>query len=244
MENINNENKTNAMNPIQAKVENGYMNQRRQILTEQSPFAMREAYRTLRANIRFALRGTDCKKFCITSSSQGEGKSITMLNLAITFAETGNKVLLIDADMRRPAINRLLVEKATPGLSNVLAGLAEENEVLRKDVRPGLDIIFSGDIPPNPAELLDSERMQELLDKLSKRYDYILVDTPPVNVVSDACVVGHMLDGVLLLARQGRSRKESLKRAVNNLNLAGVKLLGCVFNGVPHEIKTIYSYYD
>jgi Mrp family chromosome partitioning ATPase len=86
--------------------------------------------------------------------------------------------------------------------------------------------------------------MKELLDKLSKRYDYILVDTPPVNVVSDACVTAHHLDGVLLLARQGRSRKESLKRAVNNLNLAGVKLLGCVFNGVPHEVKTIYSYYD
>ena len=228
----------------QAKQDSGFMNQRRQILSEQSPFAMKEAYRTLRTNIRFALRGEGCKKFCITSSSQGEGKSISMLNLAITFAETGHKVLLIDADMRRPAINRLLVEKATPGLSNVLAGLTDETEVLRKDIRPNLDVIFSGDIPPNPAELLDSDRMKQMLEKLSKRYDYILVDTPPVNVVSDACVVANMLDGALLLARQGRSRKESLKRAVNNLNLAGVKLLGCVFNGVPHEIKTIYSYYD
>ena len=228
----------------QTKQDSGFMNQRRQILSEQSPFAMKEAYRTLRTNIRFALRGEGCKKFCITSSSQGEGKSISMLNLAITFAETGHKVLLIDADMRRPAINRLLVEKATPGLSNVLAGLTDETEVLRKDIRPNLDVIFSGDIPPNPAELLDSDRMKQMLEKLSKRYDYILVDTPPVNVVSDACVVANMLDGALLLARQGRSRKESLKRAVNNLNLAGVKLLGCIFNGVPHEIKTIYSYYD
>lgn len=228
----------------QTKQDSGFMNQRRQILSEQSPFAMKEAYRTLRTNIRFALRGEGCKKFCITSSSQGEGKSISMLNLAITFAETGHKVLLIDADMRRPAINRLLVEKATPGLSNVLAGLTDEAEVLRKDIRPNLDVIFSGDIPPNPAELLDSDRMKQMLEKLSKRYDYILVDTPPVNVVSDACVVANMLDGALLLARQGRSRKESLKRAVNNLNLAGVKLLGCIFNGVPHEIKTIYSYYD
>ena len=228
----------------QTKQDSGFMNQRRQILSEQSPFAMKEAYRTLRTNIRFALQGDGCKKFCITSSSQGEGKSISMLNLAITFAETGHKVLLIDADMRRPAINRLLVEKASPGLSNVLAGLTDETEALRKDIRPNLDVIFSGDIPPNPAELLDSDRMKQLIEKLSKRYDYILVDTPPVNVVSDACVVADMLDGALLLARQGRSRKESLKRAVNNLNLAGVKLLGCVFNGVPHEIKTIYSYYD
>lgn len=227
-----------------ADTENGFMSQRRQILNEKTPFATREAYRTLRTNIRFALQGEGCKKFCITSSSQGEGKSITMLNLAITFAEAGQRVLLIDADMRRPAIARLLVEKSTPGLSNILAGLATEQEALRKEVYPNLDVIYSGDIPPNPAELLDSDRMRELLEKLSKWYDYILVDTPPVNIVSDACVVGNMLDGVLVLARQGRSRKDSLKRAVNHLELAGVKVLGCIFNGVPNEVRTTYSYYE
>lgn len=227
-----------------ADTENGFMSQRRQILNEKTPFATREAYRTLRTNIRFALQGEGCKKFCITSSSQGEGKSITMLNLAITFAEAGQRVLLIDADMRRPAVARLLVEKSTPGLSNILAGLATEQEALRKEVYPNLDVIYSGDIPPNPAELLDSDRMRELLEKLSKWYDYILVDTPPVNIVSDASVVGNMLDGVLVLARQGRSRKESLKRAVNHLELAGVKVLGCIFNGVPNEVRTTYSYYE
>lgn len=222
----------------------GFMSQRRQILNERSPFAMQEAYRTLRTNIRFALRGQGCKSFCITSSSQGEGKSITMLNLAITFAETGQKVLLIDADLRRPAIARLLVENAAPGLSNVLAGLATEEESIRKDIYPNLDVLLSGDIPPNPSELLGSERMLELIQKLSDRYDYILVDTPPVNIVSDACVVANMLDGVLLLARQGRSRKESLKRAVNHLKLTNANLLGCVFNGVPQEIRSSYSYYE
>ena len=220
------------------------LSQRRQLLNAKTSFATKEAYRTLRTNVRFALRGKGCKTFGITSSSQGEGKSITMLNLAITFAEVGQKVVLIDADMRRPAMARLLSEKATPGLSNYLAGLVNEEDVLRKDVYPDLDIIYSGDIPPNPAELLDSDRMKELLKNLAKQYDYILVDTPPVNIVSDACVVGNLLDGVLLLARQGRSRKESLKRAVNHLKLAGVKVLGCVFNGVPNEVKTIYSYYD
>ena len=222
----------------------GFMSQRRQILNEKTPFATKEAYKTLRTNIRFALQGNGCKKFCITSSSQGEGKSITMLNLAITFAEAGQRVLLIDADMRRPAVARLLVEKATPGLSNILAGLTTEQEALRKDVFPNLDVIYSGDIPPNPAELLDSDRMRTLLEDLSKWYDYILVDTPPVNIVSDACVVASMLDGALLLARQGRSRKESLKRAVNHLELANVKILGCIFNGVPNEVRTTYSYYE
>lgn len=227
-----------------AESDNGFLTQRRQILNEKTPFATKEAYRSLRTNIRFALQGDGCKKFCVTSSSQGEGKSITMLNLAITFAEAGQRVLLIDADMRRPAVARLLMEKATPGLSNVLAGLATEQEALRKDVYPNLDMIFSGDIPPNPTELLDSDRMRGLLERLSGWYDYILVDTPPVNIVSDACVVGNMLDGTLILARQGRSRKESLKRAVNQLELAGVKLLGCIFNGVPNEVRTTYSYYE
>ena len=222
----------------------GFMSQRRQILREKSPFIMREAYRTLRTNIRFALRGKGCKKFCITSSAQGEGKSITMLNLAIAFAEDGQRVLLIDADMRRPALARLLVEKAAPGLSNVLAGLITEEEAMHKEVYPNLDVLLSGDVPPNPTELMGSDRMKELLDKMSDRYDYILVDTPPVNIVSDVCVVANLLDGVLLLVRQGRSRKDSVKRAVNNLKLTGANLLGCVFNGVIAEDRTSYSYYE
>lgn len=222
----------------------GFMNQRRQLLSDISSFSAREAYRTLRTNIRFSLRGDGCKTFCITSSAQGEGKSITMVNLAISFAEAGQKVLLIDADLRRPAIARLLVEKATPGLSNVLAGIVTEEEAIRPSQYEGMDILFSGDIPPNPAELLGSERMAQLIEKLSKRYDYILVDTPPVNIVSDTCVIANMLDGVLILARQDKSRKDNVKRAVDRLKLTGANLLGCVFNGVPRESKTTYGYYN
>jgi capsular exopolysaccharide synthesis family protein len=223
--------------------ENGFMAQRRNLLSDISSFTTAEAYRTLRTNIRFALRGEGCKKFCITSSAQGEGKSITITNLAISFAEAGHKVLLIDADLRRPAVARLLVEKATPGLSNVLAGLSSEEEAVRPSAYTNLDILLSGDVPPNPAELLGSERMLQLMEKLSKKYDYILVDTPPVNIVSDTAVVANMLDGVLLLARQDRSRKDNIKRAVNNLKLTGAKILGCVFNGVPRETKGYYYEY-
>lgn len=224
--------------------ENGLMNQRRQLLSDISSFTTKEAYRTLRTNIRFALRGEGCKSFCITSSAQGEGKSITIVNLAISFAEAGHKVLLIDADLRRPAIARLLVEKATPGLSNVLAGLSTEEEAIRSSAYTNLDVLLSGDVPPNPAELLGSERMAEMIEKLSKRYDYILVDTPPVNIVSDTSLIANMLDGVLLLARQERSRKDNIKRAVSNLKLTGAKILGCVFNGVPREIKGYYGYFN
>ena len=221
-----------------------FMASRRQILNANSPFVVREAYKTLRTNIRFALREKGCKRFCITSAMSGEGKSITVLNLAISIAETGKKVLLIDADMRRPALVRLLVEKGTPGLSNVLAGIAEEEEAIRKELYPNLDVMFSGDTPPNPSELLSSERMQKMVERLSLVYDYILIDTPPAGVVADACIVANLLDGVLLLVRQGRSRRDALAHAVNQLNLTNAKLLGVVLNGVPREHGKHYGYYD
>ena len=220
----------------------GYLAQRRLILGEHSPFLLQEAYKTLRTNIRYALRSEGCKKFCITSSVSGEGKSITLLNLAISFAQAGQKVLLIDADLRRPAVARLLVEKASPGLSNILAGLEPEEEVVRKDLFPNLDIVFSGDIPPNPSELISSERMKEFIDRMAEKYDYILVDTPPVTIVSDACLVANILDGVLLLARQGRTRKDVLRKAVGQLKLTGAKLLGFVLNGVDGSVSKSYGY--
>lgn len=221
----------------------GYMAQRRQILNKNSNFVIQEAYKSLRTNVRFYISGSECKKFCITSGAAGEGKSITLLNLAISIAESGKKVILIDADLRRPAVARLLVEKATPGLSNVLAGLADTQSAIRKELYPNLDVMFSGEIPPNPSELIGSERMQQLIEELSGQYDYILVDTPPVAVVSDACLVANFLDGVILLVWQGRSRKDAVKKAVNNLNLTGAKLLGYVLNGVPQEKKSYQYYY-
>ena len=216
--------------------------QRRMILNESSPFALQEAYKTLRTNIQFSLRGNSCKRFCITSSSAGEGKSITMLNLAISFAETGKRVLLIDADLRRPALARLMVEKVSPGLSNVLAEQTTLEEAIRPSVYANLDVMFSGDVPPNPSELLSSEAMQNLIQELSGQYEYILVDAPPVNVVSDCCIIANLLDGVLLLARQGRSKKEGIKQAVNQLKLTDAKMLGYVLNGVTVRTKGYYRY--
>ena len=223
---------------------NSYVNQRRHILGNGSNFYIREAYKTLRTNVRFFLSGDGCKKFCITSGLAGEGKSITILNLAISFAETGSKVLLIDADLRRPTMARLLIEKASPGLSNVLAGLATVEEAIRPEMYPNLDVMFSGDVPPNPSELLGSDKMKEMLETMSKKYDYILVDTPPVNVVSDASIVTNLLDGVLLLVRQGSSRRDAIKRAVANLELTGIKPIGFVLNGVDLESKKGYGYYE
>lgn len=220
-----------------------YMSIRRQILNKNSSFIVQEAYKSLRTNVRFYNSDGKCKKMCITSGAAGEGKSITLLNLAISIGESGKKVLLIDADLRRPSVARLLVEKSTPGLSNILVGQASVAEALRKDMYRNLDVILSGDVPPNPSELIGSEKMQELIEELSTQYDYILVDTPPVGVVSDTCLVANFLDGVLVLAWQGRSQKEAVRKAVNNLNLTGAKILGYVLNGVPVEKKSYHYYY-
>ena len=217
--------------------------QRRFILTKTSNFQVQEAYKTLRANIRFALHGEGCKKFCITSSQAGEGKSITMLNLAISFAQTGQKVLLIDADLRRPSLAKLLVEKQAPGLSNVLAGLATPEEAVRKEMYPCLDILFSGEIPPNPSELLGSEGMKQLIERMSHQYDYILVDMPPVGIVSDVCVAANFLDGALFLVRQGVSERDVVAKGIRQLELAGVRLLGFVFNGSAEEKRRGMKHY-
>ncbi len=230
-----------------------YILQRRHILGKNSSFYVQEAYKTLRTNIRFFLSGDGCKRFCITSGLASEGKSITILNLAISFAEAGAKVLLIDADLRRPSMARLLIENASPGLSNVLAGLCKPEEAIRKSLYPNLDVLFSGEIPPNPSELLGNSRMSKMLEKLSLQYDYILMDTPPVGVVSDVCVLGQQLDGVLFLVRQNYTEKESVARGIKQLEISGAKLMGFVLNGADknrnsryarkYKYKSRYGYY-
>lgn len=219
-----------------------YTAQRRNILNKNTSFHIREAFKSLRTNIRFFQTTAGCKKFCITSSVASEGKSITSLNLAITFAETNQRVLLIDADLRRPSLARLLIEKASPGLSNVLAGLCTEEEAIRKNIYPNLDVMLSGEIPPNPSELLGTPRMKQMIDKLSANYDYILVDTSPVGIVTDACLVASVLDGVLFLVRQYKTEKDTLSKSLRQLQNAGVQLMGFVINGYEDE-RIGYSKY-
>lgn len=215
-----------------------YVNQRRNILTNNSSFHVQEAYKLLRTNVRFSLSGKGCKKLCITSCNMHEGKSITMLNLAISFAQTGQRVLLIDSDMRRPSLAKLLIEKPEPGLSNYLAGLCGQEEVIHHNIYENLDVILSGDIPPNPSELLGNDNMQQLLDDMSLRYDYILVDLPPIGVVADACVIANSLDGVLFLVRQNRAERDAVSACIKQLELSGAKLLGFVLNGTQNESKS------
>lgn len=216
---------------------------RRAILNDNSDFSVKEAYKTLRTNIRFSQPEGSCHKLCVTSALPGEGKSITALNAAISFAEAGQRVLLIDGDLRCPTMARLLIENGTPGLSNILAGMCTEEEAIHKNRYPNLDVIFSGAIPPNPSELLSCPRMEKLLQSLSDRYDYIFIDTPPVNVVTDACVIASLLDGVLFVVRQNRSERDMVSRGVSQLNIAGGRILGFVLNGVREDGGKRYGNY-
>lgn len=206
---------------------------RKSILTESSDFFVREAYKTLRTNCIFALAGQEgCKVLTLTSSLQGEGKSTTALNLAISFAQAENRVILIDCDLRRPQVARLLRKRSSVGLSNLLLDLSQIDKAIVKSGIERLDVILSGDIPPNPSELLGSTRMSALLEQLRERYDYVILDTPPVNMVTDAVVLAPKSDGVLFVVRANCSERGLVARAVEQLQYANTKILGFVLDDV------------
>lgn len=205
------------------------------VLNVNTPFHVREAYKALRTNVTFSLPDDGCKIIAVTSANASEGKSINCLNLAITFAETGAKVLLIDCDLRRPTIARFLGKVAAPGISNVLVYLNKLDDVIKETAYKNLDVIFSGEIPPNPAELLGAKVTGEVLQELSQKYDYIFLDTPPVNQVTDTVVLSKFISGVVVIVLQNSTEKGALADAVGQLKFVGAKILGFILNGVPTE---------
>jgi len=206
------------------------------LLTDSTDFITKEAYKAARTNIRFSLSsGKGCKKIIITSASPGEGKTTTCLNLALAFAQTNAKVLIIDADLRKPRLYRHLLIERENGLSDLLCGLIEIKDAIKHCERHNLDCITSGQIPPNPAELLSSKEMEILLEELSTSYDYIFVDTPPVTVVTEAAAMAKSASGVILVIRQNSTIHESIERALLNLEMTNAKVLGFVLNGVDES---------
>lgn len=203
------------------------------ILNEKTPFVIQEAYKTARTNIIFAVSGAKDKKskvICFTSASPGEGKTTSCINLSITFAQTGAKVLLIDGDMRKPRMHQYLGVVKTNGLSTVLSMQASFSDVVYRDVRPNLDLLASGSIPPNPAELLASEAMEAFLDEISDEYDYIFIDTPPASVVTDAVALSKYVTGMIIVVREGYTTHENLEHAISLLKIADSKILGFFLN--------------
>ncbi len=193
-------------------------------------FAAAEAYRLLRTNLMFSLPDEQrCRIIGITSSNAGEGKSTTALNLAYMLAEAGKTVILIESDMRLPTISKQLGLQPIPGLSNMLAGLSSGKDIIRKtSLEDNLLVIPSGDIPPNPSELLGSEQMKTALEVFSQTADFIILDLPPINEVSDALVVSRLVDGIVMIVRQNYSSRRALAEAMRQLNQANAKVLGFV----------------
>ena len=217
---------------------------RKYILTSKSGFYIREAYKTLRTNVNFALADTEgCKVILVTSAMQSEGKSLTALNLAISLAQTESKVLIIDCDLRRPKLNRLLGASANIGLSNLLMDPKKLSGIVLKHEQLGISVILSGDIPPNPSELLASAKMQTLITVLRSEYDYIIIDTPPVDMVIDSVVLAPLCDGVLFVVKADHSERGAVIHAMEQLEYAKAKVLGFVFNGMNSESGSGYGKY-
>lgn len=230
----------NKVNDVQQRLKES----QESILHKKTPFVIQEAYRTARTNIIFSLSGEKekCKRLCITSANAGEGKTTTSLNLAITFAQTGSRVLLIDCDLRKPRIHQYLGVVKNDGLTTILANQKEFEDVVFHNLRPGLDCLTSGSIPPNPAELLASDNMANLFDELSEIYDYILLDTPPVTVVTDAVSLSQMVSGIMVVVREGYTNHESIEQALKLLKIANAKVLGFFINDVDVSGMNYGSY--
>ena len=208
-------------------------------------FASAEAYKLLRTNLIFSFPNKEGGKIIgLTSARPQDGKSFSAINLAYSLAEAGHRVVLIDGDMRRSSLAPTLNVPSAPGLSNYLIGSAKD--VIHKGVlHENLSLITAGDVPPNPAELLGSSRMKMVLDALSQRYDYIILDLPPVNLVADPLVVSKYLDGMLLVLRHAHSKRSEVVEAVRQLKFVNTHIVGFIYNGYDKKSsKRRYSHYS
>lgn len=202
-----------------------------------------EAYRAIRTNLQFAAAGEgQVKTIGFTSALPSEGKSTIVGNLAIVIAQDSKRVLLIDCDLRRPVVHRSF-GLPNRGLTNCFADGLELTDVIQHGVYPGLDVVTAGPIPPNPAELLGSPKMQELLKSVEDDYDYILLDLPPILVVTDAAVIGSKADGVILVVGSGDISPDEAKQAKSLLEKGHTNILGVVLNKVPQRHQGSYYYY-
>ena len=225
----------------------------RHTLHQNLPFTAREQYKLLRTNLTFTLpEDVKCPVIGVTSSMRGEGKSTTALNLSYVLAENGKKVLLIDCDLRIPSIAKKLEIKSTPGITDYLINYKNiDVETFKSPLLENWYVMPSGDLPPNPSELLGSAKMERRLKYLSQEFDYIILDLPPVNLVSDALAISKYLSGLIVVIRQEYTQKKEVESCFRQLRLANVRVLGCVINDATsgsgyynkYKYRKYYKYY-
>lgn len=202
-------------------------------------FKTKEAYKTLRTNVQFC--GDDVKVISVTSCVPNEGKSMVSFNLAVSIAESGKKVLFIDADLRKSVlIGRYKINKAIKGLTQYLSGVEDLDSVKYTTNVENLDMILSGPVPPNPAELLNNEKFTALVESTKKEYDYVVLDTPPIGQVIDPAIVARQTDGVIFLVSQANVSYKYAQKQIEQLKRSGCRILGAVLNKVDPEGKGSY----
>ena len=206
-----------------------------------APFHIIESYKSIRTNLSFALSTVEKKTFVVSSANPGEGKSTTSANIAIAIAQSGSHVLLIDADMRKSIQHKIFELVNKKGLSTAVSKMHTPDECIQKNVMENLDVMTAGPIPPNPSELLASDTMEQMLNELSEKYDAILIDTPPVNVVTDAMELAKSVSGIVLVVRYGRTTDEDVDNVFKRVELANMNLLGFILNGVKSKHAGYYS---
>ncbi len=199
-------------------------------------FLIRESYKTARTNIDYSIIKKGCKKIIFTSSSKGEGKTLSSVNIASALAQqVDTKVILVESDLRRPHVHLALGLAPSPGITNCLNGECELEDIIKPTHLENLSAICYGAIPPNPSELLASDSMSELIKKLEKEYDYIIFDAPPVAVVIDAVPIIKHTDGVVLIVRNNSTTYPQLNKTIDIINRSGGKVLGVIVNRVKAD---------
>ena len=207
-----------------------------------SPVA--EQYRTIRTNIKFASSvDQQIKTLVVTSSGPDEGKSFVAANLAVAFAKAGQKVLLVDDDMRKPTMHRTFQLPNQAGLSTVLSTEATVAQTVQHSAVENLDVLTSGPRVPNPAELIGSYKMEQVIQEVYESYDFVMFDLPPVATVTDAQIVASKADGTILVVRENVTRKDALNKAKELLTMAQARILGVVYNGADQSKDEGYYYY-
>lgn len=201
-----------------------------------------ESFRKLRTNLQFLAVDNPPRVIVVGSSLPGEGKSTTAINIALALAEAEHSVVLVDGDMRRPMLAKYLDVVGTVGFSSVLSGGASISEVLQETKTPGLSVLTSGPVPPNPSELLGSQAAKKVLDELREKFDYVIVDSSPLVAVTDAAILAKSADGVLIIARYGQTKRDQLAHAIKSLDDVDAVLLGAVFTMTPARGNASYSY--
>lgn len=240
---------TNKRSNSKLKVRQGNpLAMREKILNESSSFAVNEAYKAARTNLLFLRTEETCQIIAVTSTFEAEGKTTNCINLSISLAQAGMRTLLIDADLRRPMTDKMFDARSVEGLSDYLACLtsAKSAQDIQSLIRPtgheNLSILPAGHIPPNPVELLASKRMELMLEELSKHYDYIMIDTPPVSVVTDATVLKNHINGYLIVIRSGQTPRDALTESVMHMKQIDANILGFLLNDV--DVKSSYRKYS